>query len=172
MKTFRLIALSALVTVGAAFSVLYTSCSKDECKDVICKNGGTCEAGICKCPIGYIGSSCETRAFVGTWDGSDACGGTSFTYTMSIANGSDSVTMLVTNAGGFGASNVIRGTLSADARTITYTNQLVSGIAGTLSYTDTITGSFFLTSNTTLTNTYQDHAAGAVYSCNGNFTKL
>lgn len=60
MKSLKQIALSAFLTVSAFSAVLYTSCSKDECKDVVCQNGGTCADGKCTCPTGIGGTNCET----------------------------------------------------------------------------------------------------------------
>ncbi len=60
MKKIRLVALSALVTVGAFSGVLYTSCTKDACKGVTCLNSGTCDGGTCTCPSGIGGNTCET----------------------------------------------------------------------------------------------------------------
>jgi hypothetical protein len=43
-------------------AVAYTSCRKtDECAGMVCKNGGICNNGICKCPAGYEGNTCETK---------------------------------------------------------------------------------------------------------------
>jgi hypothetical protein len=56
----RYILLSAFATIGIFSATLYSACTKDPCKDVSCKNGGTCKAGSCICPSGYTGSRCET----------------------------------------------------------------------------------------------------------------
>ncbi len=47
------------------------SCGKDEeedeisptieCGNFTCENGSTCVDGVCDCPVGYSGNSCETR---------------------------------------------------------------------------------------------------------------
>lgn len=41
------------------------SCKKnatvDPCENTKCQNGGTCEDGSCKCPLGYTGKNCETN---------------------------------------------------------------------------------------------------------------
>jgi len=33
----------------------------DECKDVSCLNGGTCNEGDCTCPTGFSGSNCQAE---------------------------------------------------------------------------------------------------------------
>lgn len=60
MKSFKQIALGAALTIGAFSATLYTSCNQDECKDVVCQNGGTCTEGKCTCPSGVGGTNCET----------------------------------------------------------------------------------------------------------------
>lgn len=59
----RLIVISAMLVTSIFGTVLYSGCTKstDPCEDVTCKNGGTCINGVCNCPSGYTGSSCETR---------------------------------------------------------------------------------------------------------------
>jgi len=78
MNFIKNIALSALVTIGAFGAVTYTACNKDECKDVVCLNGGTCSGGNCTgCYIGFSGTRCETEStdkrdkFVTTWSVTD-----------------------------------------------------------------------------------------------------
>jgi len=74
MKSIKNIALSALLTVGAFGAVTYTACNKDECKDVVCQNGGTCSGGNCTCTTGYEGNRCETASrakFIKTWTATD-----------------------------------------------------------------------------------------------------
>ncbi len=61
MKSIRNIAFSALLTLGAFSAITYTACNKDECKDVVCQNGGTCTDGTCACPFAYTGANCETE---------------------------------------------------------------------------------------------------------------
>lgn len=63
MKSIRNIAFSVLLTLGAFSAVTYTSCNKDECKDVVCQNGGTCNEtdGSCTCATLYQGTNCETQ---------------------------------------------------------------------------------------------------------------
>lgn len=103
MKTFRHIALTALITIGAFSAITYTSCSKDDCKDVVCQNGGTCSGGTCTCPTGYSGARCEslwTAAFTGTWTAIES----GSTYQVTITPGATNTTLLITNLGDYGCS--------------------------------------------------------------------
>lgn len=82
MKSIRNIAFSALLTLAAFSTITYTSCSKDECEDVVCQNGGTCNDGNCACPVLFEGTRCETEVRAkyngNTYqgDGTDNAGGT------------------------------------------------------------------------------------------------
>ena len=100
MKTLRLIALSALVTVASATAIFSTSCSKDACKDVTCQNGGTCSDGTCVCPTGYEGTSCETMSrtkFTKSWSATDHLVGGTFvaSYTANISAGTATTDVLI-----------------------------------------------------------------------------
>ena len=71
MKKFNLL----FVALIGASALTFTSCT-DECKDVVCENGGTCdeETGACDCPANFYGESCETECINGTYaDGSCTC---------------------------------------------------------------------------------------------------
>lgn len=49
--------------ISLSFLVIVYSCSKkDPCEDIVCKNGGMCESGNCKCPAGYEGTFCENES--------------------------------------------------------------------------------------------------------------
>ncbi len=100
MKSIKQIALSTFLTVSAFSAVLYTSCSKDECKDVVCQNGGTCNAGACVCLTGYEGTNCETKSrdkFVGVYTGSEICTTGTDNYTITLAANSDALKLTMTN---------------------------------------------------------------------------
>lgn len=61
-----------------ASGIVFNACTKDPCKDIICKNNGVCRDGVCKCALGYEGPFCATKMyekFIGTWDGSLRCNG-------------------------------------------------------------------------------------------------
>ncbi|MEN2993667.1 MAG: hypothetical protein ABDH91_08980 [Bacteroidia bacterium] len=64
------------------------SCKKDPCKDVKCQNGGVCTDGQCSCKLPWEGNRCEVDArdkFVGSWRGTENCGGSVETRAFSIA---------------------------------------------------------------------------------------
>lgn len=59
LKTSFITTLAILISFAA---MLHTACSKkDSCKDIICLNQGTCNNGTCVCPIGFIGTTCQTK---------------------------------------------------------------------------------------------------------------
>jgi len=106
MKSIRHVALSALLTIGIFGTVAYTACNKDACASVTCMNGGTCSGGTCTCPVGYEGTTCDTKSnakFVGTYTASESCGGTaSKPYQVIItADPSDPTKILIANLGNY-----------------------------------------------------------------------
>ncbi len=62
MKHTRLTFITAIVMATISGIVIFSSCSKTSCSNIICQNGGTCSDGKCSCPTGYSGSLCQTRA--------------------------------------------------------------------------------------------------------------
>lgn len=108
MKSIRNIAFAAILTIGAFSAVTYTSCNKDECKDVVCQNGGTCTDGVCACSTGYEGTNCQTKStdkFLGTWTAVENCSGNSNTYQVTItADPSAANKVLVANLGDYGCT--------------------------------------------------------------------
>lgn len=100
MKSIRNIAFSALLAVGAFTMVTYTACTKDECKDVVCSNGGTCVTGTCNCPTGYEGTTCQTITrdkFLGTYNGNETCTIGSDQYSVTFTTNSDNLKMTFSN---------------------------------------------------------------------------
>lgn len=76
MKHLRLILVSAFVAIASLVVISYTACNKDKCHNVMCLNKGTCDGGICECPVGYEGLRCDTLSrdkFVFTYNGGDTC---------------------------------------------------------------------------------------------------
>ncbi|MFI4963030.1 MAG: hypothetical protein ACHP6H_04135 [Legionellales bacterium] len=101
MKSIKLVALSAFLTIGTFCAVLYnSSCTKDKCKDVTCQHGGTCSGGNCTCTTGYEGTNCETKSrdkFVGTYTGSEICTVGTDNYSIVLSAGSSDLVLTYTN---------------------------------------------------------------------------
>jgi hypothetical protein len=58
--------------LGLFIAMAVQSCDNNPCKQIECKNNGTCREGACACPSGYEGIYCENKAsdkFIGYWDG-------------------------------------------------------------------------------------------------------
>lgn len=167
MKSIRNLAFSALLTIGAFTAITYTACNKDECKDVVCNNGGTCAAGVCVCPTGYEGTSCDTKVrdrFVGKWTGSDVCGLGTYNITLNIsASSTNGITALVDNPGGFGSAVTITGEVTSST-TLSFTKQDVGSgrsLTGTMTFNNNA-----MTFSYTVTPT-----VGAADQCNGTYAK-
>lgn len=104
MKSFKNILFSAFLTLGAFGAVTYTSCNKDECKDVVCQNGGTCSNGNCACPAGFEGNLCQDKTnvkYAGTYTAVDNIGSYIVTIT---ADPSNPTKVLVKNLGDYGCT--------------------------------------------------------------------
>ena len=121
MKSFRLVALSAMLTIGTFSTFVYTSCTKDECKGVTCNNGGTCSGGTCACPGGVGGANCETifrdgykNTYKGIGTASDTTTYTDWRLAFTNPSGTDYTKMNVTlqDATGTGQLPVMDITLS------------------------------------------------------------
>lgn len=77
MKFWKHSLITALLFTGVATAVTFTACESDSCLDLVCKNGGSCAEGFCRCPTGFEGTECEHRAaekFVGIFVGNVECG--------------------------------------------------------------------------------------------------
>jgi hypothetical protein len=170
MKSIKNIALSAMLTFGAFAAVTYTACTKDDCKDVVCQNGGTCSGGSCTCPSGYEGANCEIASslkFVGTYSVEENCtlSGAVGPYTATITqSSSNAVNILLQNFGDFTATISVSG--SVNGTTLTIPQQTVSGysISGNGTYTGTVTSG-------TLAISYNVSGATNAESCSATWTK-
>ncbi len=72
MKFWKYSLMTVFAFLSIASTVLYSSCQRDSCLELRCRNGGTCADGFCRCMTGYEGPECEKRAvlrFVGFYDG-------------------------------------------------------------------------------------------------------
>jgi hypothetical protein len=147
MRSIRRIALTALVAFTTFGTVTFTSCNPDECKDVVCNNGGTCNEadGSCTCASGYEGTACETAwatKFTGTYSVTENCSlsGSVGPYSATIAASStNNVTILLSNFGNFTTPVTINATV-ASTNTLTIPQQTVGGkmFQGSGTYTNGI----------------------------------
>jgi hypothetical protein len=53
----KFLKLTLVLFLGILF-ISIQGCNKDECKNIVCLNGGACESGFCNCPPGYTGATC------------------------------------------------------------------------------------------------------------------
>lgn len=78
MKQLSVVFTTLLLFIATTSVVLFDSCTPDPCKDIVCKNGGVCRDGGCKCSDGYEGPFCATKMYekyVGIYDGYYRCNG-------------------------------------------------------------------------------------------------
>ena len=145
MKSIRNIAFSVLLTLGAFSAMTYTSCNKDECKDVVCQNGGTCNEGICACATGYEGTNCETEIrgkVIKTWTAKDmniSDNSTVPTYNSAITKGTNITDILISDFSDEFFANDVKATVSGNTITIPSQDPDNDGykVAGTGTYNTT-----------------------------------
>ncbi len=76
MRFWKHTLITAAAFIGISSSVLYTSCVKDSCERLRCKNGSVCNDEVCQCKTGYEGTECEhavVERYEGSYDGSTKC---------------------------------------------------------------------------------------------------
>lgn len=81
--------LRSIMSAASIATLLAIGACNDACDEQVCLNGGTCVDGVCSCPSGYQGDSCnyETRSFYyGTYNVHELCSATGITdYTANIS---------------------------------------------------------------------------------------
>jgi hypothetical protein len=76
MKFWKLSVVAIAVFCGIIITFLHSSCEKNACNNVSCQHGGSCSNGICLCPTGYEGPTCQTLAtdrYLGLYVGYTQC---------------------------------------------------------------------------------------------------
>ncbi len=76
MKFFKPVFITFLLFSAIVGTLIYSSCEKDACNNVVCYNGGSCGHGLCNCPTGFEGYQCQQKVidrYVGTYYGYSLC---------------------------------------------------------------------------------------------------
>ena len=76
MRFWKPILLTTISFFAIVTTIVYSSCEKNPCNNIDCLNGGSCGHGVCRCPTGYEGPRCESKAaarFVGAYGGFKEC---------------------------------------------------------------------------------------------------
>lgn len=62
MQKLKTVIVASLIVFISFAAILHTACNKkSNCKNVVCLNQGTCNNGICICPTGFVGTTCQTK---------------------------------------------------------------------------------------------------------------
>jgi hypothetical protein len=83
MKFLKPAILTTLLFFAFVSTILYTSCEKNACNNVVCHNGGSCSMGTCRCPTGVEGYQCQSLTsarYVGIYAGYSQCDNLASTY--------------------------------------------------------------------------------------------
>lgn len=151
------IVITVLSTLAIFFSVAYTSCKPDVCKNVSCAFGGTCKDGSCICQVGYEGDHCETITrdkFKGIFNvNEDGTISGAAQYTISMENGTKINELLIKN---------FQNTFTEDVVAVAYKDTLTIPNQ-TLANGYTVEGWATITDTNPLNQHYYQHAIMNVY---------
>jgi hypothetical protein len=76
MKFWKPAILTTLLFFAFTTIIVFTACERNICDNVNCFNGGSCNQGLCVCPIGYEDPQCGSLAvtrYIGTYVGLTTC---------------------------------------------------------------------------------------------------
>jgi len=76
MKFWKIRVFTSLLFFGFIAIFVISSCEKNVCDNVTCFNGGSCNVGTCKCPVGWEGPQCSYKSvdrFIGGYVGLTKC---------------------------------------------------------------------------------------------------
>lgn len=105
------------------------SCKSDKCKGTYCAHGGICNDGVCTCPLGYAGPTCDSQSknnFIGTWTIQETGTISSYnSYTLYIYSDTPANQVIIYNLYNYLTNYPIRAIIKGD--TITMPNQQYQG---------------------------------------------
>ncbi len=110
-------------------SATFFSCKSDKCQGTYCAHGGICTDGVCTCPVGYTGPTCDSLSklnFIGTWTVQET--GTATppnNYTIYIHTDTPANQVFIYNLYNYFTTSQLRATIKGD--TITIPNQQFQG---------------------------------------------
>ncbi|MEZ5047905.1 MAG: calcium-binding EGF-like domain-containing protein [Chitinophagaceae bacterium] len=168
MKHISVILSTTVLFLITSLSVFFNACTKDPCKDIICKNNGVCRDGRCRCATGFEGPNCEKKMnekMVGTWDGTYRCNGlVPKVTTLIIAPGAAPNEINIYNI--FNQNEVIAATINTEeTNLLTIPYQNIGDI--------TVHGQGYVESNyITIAIDEKDNTNGNFFSCVYNGTKF
>lgn len=177
--------LTVIGIITILFTVGYiTSCTRPiqefpySCNYVVCNNGGLCDSGKCKCPVGYEGKDCSVRTvdkFLGYWKvratniGSDTARlvGKDTVYTVQLKNSAAQTSFFINNFNNnINYSNVLcqldsvnKNDFSIDTTMIQnmyYDHYRIRGGYGFIAKTDSISAIVFIRSLNSTVNWQND----------------
>ena len=159
MNKIKNIAIAAIATVGI-FSATLISCNPDNCKNVVCANGGTCNStdGSCSCASGYEGTLCDSLSitkFIANYNVTASC---QSSYVASITTSSAANNkVIISNIANLNTVNPGATVIATcDKSALTITRQFVTGLS-----TTEVEGNGTISGNT-LTMTYSVYTGGTI----------
>jgi hypothetical protein len=78
MKFWKLSLVTTIIFAAFIVIFLYTACERNVCDNVTCFNGGSCNVGTCRCPLGWEDPQCQTKSvarYLGSYGGYTTCNG-------------------------------------------------------------------------------------------------
>ncbi|MBA3829966.1 MAG: hypothetical protein H0X33_13580 [Taibaiella sp.] len=130
MKNFRFTASTAILCISIFCIVTYTACTKNDCGNTTCTNGGVCVKSICQCPTGYRDANCATAwttEFLGSYVCTSTCASGTFTSVVKANSTNNQDTLVITNFGNSPGSNVVAGVDTSHHVFISSSNGGVTG---------------------------------------------
>jgi hypothetical protein len=156
MKVWKLSLLTTLVFSAFIIILLYTACEKNVCDNVTCFNGGSCNVGACRCPVGWEDPQCQTKSvkrYVGSYVGLTTCDmGTATIDSVVITADPNKINYVFVDVKSFAPRAALHGYVSSNASTYSIIVADDSALHYVKTYTVMLQGDKKLTINSFETN--------------------